>query len=159
MITDLWIENFKGIGKRQHIPLRPITLLFGTNSAGKSTVLHALLYLREIVCRQNVNPTKPLEGEQTVNLGGFRNLVHRSASETGESTSAVVLGMKITESESAGGQSLNLATQYEFFSNDTAFHGHRWLDPEIGDSYLRGLPDMDHSYQVFNWQCDPDAQI
>jgi len=31
MITDLWIENFKGIGKRQHIPLRPITLLFGAN--------------------------------------------------------------------------------------------------------------------------------
>ena len=24
MITDLWIENFKGIGKRQHIPLKPI---------------------------------------------------------------------------------------------------------------------------------------
>ena len=61
MITDLWIENFKGIGKRQHIPLRPITLLFGANSAGKSAVLHALLYLREIICNQNVNPTKPLE--------------------------------------------------------------------------------------------------
>lgn len=75
MITDLWIENFKSIGKRQHIPLRPITLLFGANSAGKSTVLHALLYLREIICNQNVNPTKPLEGEQTVNLGGFHNLV------------------------------------------------------------------------------------
>ncbi len=38
MITDLWIENFKGIGKRQHIPLRPITLLFEANNSGKTTV-------------------------------------------------------------------------------------------------------------------------
>jgi hypothetical protein len=78
MITDLWIENFKGISKRQHIPLRPTTLLFGANSAGKSTVLHALLYLREIICNHNPDPTKPLAGTQTVNLGGFWNLIHQS---------------------------------------------------------------------------------
>ncbi len=77
MITDLWIENFKGIGKRQHIPLRPVTLLFGTNSAGKSTVLHALLYLRELLCRNRPDPTIPLDGEGTVNLGGFQNALHR----------------------------------------------------------------------------------
>ena len=45
------IENFKGIGARQTIELRPITLLFGANSAGKSTVLQALHYLREILER------------------------------------------------------------------------------------------------------------
>ena len=80
MITDLWIENFKGIGKRQHIPLRPITLLFGRNSAGKSTILHALMYLREVLCSGNLNPTMPLAGDQTVNLGGFANLLHSGES-------------------------------------------------------------------------------
>ena len=59
MITDLWIENFKGIGKRQHIPLRPITLLFGANSTGKSTVLHALVYLNEILNNQRLDPILP----------------------------------------------------------------------------------------------------
>jgi len=81
MITDLWIENFKGIGKRQHIPLKPITLLFGANSAGKSTVLHALLYLRELFCNQNVNPTRPLAGENTVNLGGLEMIRHACRSD------------------------------------------------------------------------------
>ncbi len=38
-ITKITIENFKGIGKRVEIPLRPITLLFGANSAGKCTIL------------------------------------------------------------------------------------------------------------------------
>ena len=42
-LTRIEIENFKGIGTRQSIDLRPITLLFGPNSAGKSTILQALL--------------------------------------------------------------------------------------------------------------------
>ena len=36
LITAVEIENFKGIGRRVRIDLRPITLLFGRNSAGKS---------------------------------------------------------------------------------------------------------------------------
>ncbi len=47
-ITSITIENFKGIGDAVTIPIRPITLLFGKNSAGKSTVLQAMRYLREI---------------------------------------------------------------------------------------------------------------
>ena len=81
MITDLWIENFKGIGKRQHIPLRPVTLLFGANSAGKSTVLHALLYLDEILNNRNFDPVASISSTNTISLGGFSNLVHRAGSE------------------------------------------------------------------------------
>ncbi|HRA88014.1 MAG TPA: hypothetical protein PK992_08090, partial [Planctomycetaceae bacterium] len=40
-------------------------------------MLHALAYLREILCHNNTNPTKSLGGSQTVNLGGFSNLVHQ----------------------------------------------------------------------------------
>ena len=48
-IRSITIENFKGIGdKAVTIPIRPITLLFGKNSSGKSTVLQAMRYLCEI---------------------------------------------------------------------------------------------------------------
>ena len=47
-ITSITIENFKCIGDAVTIPIRPITLLFGKNSSGKSTVLQALRYLRKI---------------------------------------------------------------------------------------------------------------
>ena len=47
-ITSITIENFKGIGDAVTIPIRPITLLFGKNSSGKSTVLQALRYLCQI---------------------------------------------------------------------------------------------------------------
>ena len=46
-IKSITIENFKGIGDAVTIPIRPITLLFGKNSSGKSTVLQALRYLCE----------------------------------------------------------------------------------------------------------------
>ena len=42
MITRIAIENFKGIGDRVEIPIKPITLLFGPNSAGKSTLMYAI---------------------------------------------------------------------------------------------------------------------
>ncbi len=159
MITDLWIENFKGIGKRQHIPLSPITLLFGANSAGKSTVLHALLYLREIVCKQNVNPTKPLEGEQTVNLGGFQNLLHKPVGAIVEGAADLMLGCRLTEARGPFGLDLSLPTQYAFFRNDTDCNAYRWVDPNIGDSYFGTPPDISASNYGFTWECAPDAEI
>ena len=98
MITDLWIENFKGIGKRQHIPLRPITLLFGKNSAGKSTVLHALLYLKEILVNGNCDPTHQLDGENTISFGGFHTLVHKTKDNSADSIN-LTARLVLTESQ------------------------------------------------------------
>lgn len=76
MITGIAIENFKGIGERIELELRPITLLFGPNSAGKSSILHALHYAREILDRHNLNADQTIAGGKFVDLGGFDNFVH-----------------------------------------------------------------------------------
>jgi predicted ATP-binding protein involved in virulence len=40
MITAITIQNFKGIGNEPfRLPIKPLTVLFGPNSAGKSTIL------------------------------------------------------------------------------------------------------------------------
>lgn len=52
------------------------TLLFGANSAGKSSVLQALHYVREILERQNINADRTLQGGEAIDLGGFLTLVH-----------------------------------------------------------------------------------
>jgi len=75
-ITAIELENFKGIADRVKVDLKPITLLFGANSAGKSTILQALQYFREILERRNANPDRTLYGGEFVDLGGFRNLVN-----------------------------------------------------------------------------------
>ena len=76
LITAIEIENFKGIGRPMRVDLRPITLLFGNNSAGKSTVLHALCYAHEILSHRNVDARKTDLGGDQIDLGGFPNLVH-----------------------------------------------------------------------------------
>src|ERR1700730_878979 len=69
------MENFKGVGERQTIELEPITLLFGSNRAGKSTILQALRYMREILERGNIDPDVTIAGG-LIDLGGFSMLVH-----------------------------------------------------------------------------------
>ena len=58
------------------VDLRPVTLLFGNNSAGKSTVLHALCYAHEILSYGNVDVHKTELGGDRIDLGGFHNFVH-----------------------------------------------------------------------------------
>lgn len=76
-ITAITLENFKGIREPVRIELKPITLLFGPNSAGKSTIVQALHYAREIFEHHNLDPDKTQLGGDFVDLGGFKNLVHQ----------------------------------------------------------------------------------
>lgn len=77
MLTALELENFKGIGPRQRIELKPLTLLFGANSAGKSTILQALIYLHELIERGSTDVDRTELGGQVMELGGFSRLIHR----------------------------------------------------------------------------------
>ncbi|MER8387076.1 AAA family ATPase [Mesorhizobium sp. M1380] len=74
-LSRIEIENFKAIGATQVIDLKPITLLFGPNSAGKSTILQSLHYLREVLERRNADPDQTIAGG-LIDLGGFATLVH-----------------------------------------------------------------------------------
>lgn len=101
-LKRLEIENFKGIGARQAIAIRPITLLFGPNSAGKSTILQALHYVREILERRNPDPDKTIAGG-LIDLGGFKALVHNH-----ELDRAITIKLVIDLSEEQGSDRLPL---------------------------------------------------
>jgi len=81
LIKTLALKNFKGFSDEVRIELRPVTLLFGANSAGKSSVLQALQYVREILDRNNANADRTAQGGEAIDLGGFMNLVHGRSSE------------------------------------------------------------------------------
>lgn len=86
MITSIEIENFKGFAARQRVEFAPLTLLFGANSAGKSSILQALLYLHELVERGFADVDRTELGGNVLELGGFARLVHRH-----ETTRAITL--------------------------------------------------------------------
>ena len=77
LIKSLSLKNFKGFSEEVQIQLRPITLLFGANSAGKSSVLQALQLVREILERGDANVDRTRQGGDAIDLGGFRNFVHK----------------------------------------------------------------------------------
>lgn len=77
MITSLHLANFKAFAETQHIPIRPLTVIFGANSAGKSSILHALLYLRNALETGDLDAHTVSIGGEAVDLGGFAQFVHR----------------------------------------------------------------------------------
>ncbi|MBF0154724.1 MAG: AAA family ATPase [Magnetococcales bacterium] len=62
ILKALTLENFNGIREPVRIEFAPVTLLFGPNNAGKSTVVQALHYAREIFERGNAKVTGPKGG-------------------------------------------------------------------------------------------------
>ena len=77
VIRAMTIGGFKSICLPVTIPLRAITLLYGPNSAGKSSIIHAIHYATEYLNTglHDLNDTR--SGGSSVHLGGFRNIVHR----------------------------------------------------------------------------------
>ncbi len=71
--TSISLENFRGATERITVDLAPVTLFFGANSAGKSTILHALRYVRHLlgVWRNPESLNQPLAG-----AGRFLDLVN-----------------------------------------------------------------------------------
>ncbi len=76
-LKKITLKNFKSIGEQaQTIELAPYTLLFGPNSAGKSTLMQALVYLHELLRNGTRDLSKTELGGDAVDLGGFLNVVH-----------------------------------------------------------------------------------
>jgi len=89
-ISAITIENFKGIKNPIKVDFKPITLLFGPNSSGKSTIVQALHYALEIFDRNNLDSDKTTKGGTAVDLGGFETLRIRQRREEPRSIWAVL---------------------------------------------------------------------
>jgi energy-coupling factor transporter ATP-binding protein EcfA2 len=89
-IAAIHIANFKAFGKTaQRFPIAPITLVFGPNSAGKSSLMQALLFASHVQAEGELNVKHPKKGGTVVDLGGFANIQHRRDRE-----SLIVLGFE-----------------------------------------------------------------
>ncbi len=74
MLENISLENFKGFKNLQDLNVKPITILCGTNSCGKSSILQSILLLKQTLESQNPNQILLLNG-RFVNLGSFENII------------------------------------------------------------------------------------
>lgn len=95
MITELRIGNFQGFGEGQVIPLAPLTLVFGPNSAGKSSIFRSLLLLKQSTTGGIRQDGKVSFVDSETDLGSFSNVVHKHDVER-----EISLGLSIAEGES-----------------------------------------------------------
>lgn len=78
MLTQLHLKNFKGWRDTGPIPLKPLTVLFGTNSSGKTSLEQFFLMLRQTVESSDRKLVlHPGDRDSAVNLGSFEEMVHR----------------------------------------------------------------------------------
>jgi hypothetical protein len=86
----LWVKNFRAI-REQELDIAPITVLYGMNGTGKSSVLYALLTLKNIV----LNPNQPVDaffGYGFLGLGNFKAVVFDH-----NDREPIELGVSVTE--------------------------------------------------------------
>ena len=75
MLTGIYLENFKAFGpKGTHVPLAPITLIFGENSAGKSSIIQSILLMKQSLDSRLGNYLEP-RGE-LVDLDTLQEMIH-----------------------------------------------------------------------------------
>ncbi len=70
IISELHVENVKSLIGSHKIPLAPLTLIYGPNSAGKSTILQSLMLFSQCVEENRFAPKGP-----SVKLESFEQIV------------------------------------------------------------------------------------
>src|SRR5207244_11333114 len=75
MLREYQLTNFKAFAGPETIPIRPLTLIFGPNSSGKSSILQSLLLLKQTL--EEANSSTPLLPKgKLVDLGDYHEFIH-----------------------------------------------------------------------------------
>ncbi|MES2898675.1 MAG: AAA family ATPase [Pseudomonadota bacterium] len=80
MLTHFAITNFKVFGKRQCFDLAPITLIYGPNSGGKSSIIQAMLLLKQSIeapINQGIRDRVLVPKGRYVDLGQSKSIHHK----------------------------------------------------------------------------------
>jgi len=75
MLNKLDLENFKCYRKLDNFAIKPVTILCGANSCGKSTIIKSILLLKQTMESRDPHRVILKNGKYT-NLGSFRKMVH-----------------------------------------------------------------------------------
>ena len=82
MFTRLRLTNFKAWKDTGDVDLKPVTMLLGTNSSGKSTLIQSLLLLKQTVQSPDRTVHLNLGGDEIndlFNFGDFQDVLHQHA--------------------------------------------------------------------------------
>lgn len=117
MLLSVKLRNFKAFRDEQSIPLAPLTLIFGKNSSGKSSILQSLLFLRQSM-GSLASGRPPVFSGDDVDLMSMRHTMHGQGND--KSVDGLGIGVSFA------------------WSSDTSFWARfsRRLGPTLPDTHL-----------------------
>jgi AAA15 family ATPase/GTPase len=80
MLENISLKNFKAFNSLENLDIKPITILSGTNSCGKSSLLQSILLLKQTLESQSLDQTLLLNG-RFARLGTFENIIFHKKPE------------------------------------------------------------------------------
>ena len=100
MISELRLEKFQGFGLEADASLKPLTLIYGANASGKSSIIRALLFAKQSLPKETHSLLKysgfdgfVFEGE-FVSLASFANAVYKH-----NENESISLGLSLRENQ------------------------------------------------------------
>lgn len=106
MFTQLRLINFKAWEDTGEVSLKPVTMLLGTNSSGKSTLIQSLLLLKQTAQSPDRTIHLNLGGDEIndlFNFGDFENVLRQGAFNPRHFTVAFSFQSPAIESRVSGG--------------------------------------------------------
>ena len=79
-LTKIRLTNFKCFADSGEIPIAPLTMVFGRNNSGKSSILQSLLLLRQTLDSPEYGPRLNLGGP-LYTVGSYGDIVHQHRSK------------------------------------------------------------------------------
>lgn len=76
MLKKIGIENFKAFADFQEINLAPITLIYGANSSGKSSIIHSLMVLKQSLLSPNLRGGV-YSDKKLLDVGSYSSMVYK----------------------------------------------------------------------------------
>ncbi|MCC6651668.1 MAG: AAA family ATPase [Candidatus Eisenbacteria bacterium] len=153
MIHAIELENFKAFGNRVRLDFAPITLIYGENSAGKSSILNALNLLKQTrFSREHGALLLPRAEGGLVDLGSFHELLYDHDAERTLSLRLDLRGssrMLRTRDEGETGRAIGLEVSFrQKGAGDVALAGFRVFDGQRLESVAQFEPQDLHGAQL-----------
>ena len=152
MLREYRLTNFKAFGETVTIPIRPLTLIFGANSSGKSSIFQSLLLLKQTLEEAKNPKTALLSKGSLVDLGTYRDFVHKHETDRNfefgarfdleETKTLPPLARKIIES--VGAANAGLTVQFSSEKESTYL---RRVDLAIGEQREAIISYFRHRHQ------------
>lgn len=141
LISSLWVEGYKSLFQKTEVEIRPLTLLAGANSSGKSSLLQPFLLMKQTL-EAPYDPGALLLNGPHLRFSSFDQLLSRN--EKGSLTDKFSVGFaqtqgraaNITFDRSAEGSPDVLTTSYTNTSLDTKILLKRGMSTaELGNAF------------------------